>query len=161
MQVKGLIISDTHWYSTNDIPNFLFDLVKQFDFMIHAGDWTDSEAVDLFSSLTSLFAVFGNCDMHDTRRRLSDYLSFRVNGLNIGLSHGRYRRDSIISGLNSDFNDSSLIIFGHTHVPFKEEINGKYFFNPGSFSYPRNGSKKSYGILTIDENGFSLKHVSF
>lgn len=161
MKVRGLIISDTHWYSTNDIPNFLFDLVKKFDFMIHAGDWTDSDAVDLFSSITSLFAVFGNCDMHDTRRRLSDCLSFRINGINIGLSHGRYRRDSVISGLNSDFNDSSLIIFGHTHVPFKEEINGKSFFNPGSFSYPRNGSKKSYGILTIDENGFSLEHVSF
>ena len=57
MKVKGLIISDTHWYSTNEIPNFLFDLVKQFDFMIHAGDWTDSESVDLFSSLTYLFLL--------------------------------------------------------------------------------------------------------
>lgn len=41
------------------------------------------------------------------------------------------------------FKDADVIVFGHSHVPMNEIIDGILFFNPGQ-------ARESFGILTID-----------
>jgi putative phosphoesterase len=49
---------------------------------------------------------------------------------------------SEVEGINADF-----LLLGHTHMPFKREIGGKWIVNPGSVGQPKgNGPLASYAI---------------
>lgn len=44
----------------------------------------------------------------------------------------------------------SIILSGHTHIPFLGEVKGKYIFNVGSVGLPADGSNlASYGIVDV------------
>jgi len=44
-----------------------------------------------------------------------------------------------------------VVIFGHTHKPFCEEIGGRLFFNPGYAGKSRFGMERTVAILHCDE----------
>ena len=54
--------------------------------------------------------------------------------------------------LNASLSEATLVLFGHTHTPYKEYDNGLYLFNPGSVK------QNSYGIVDITENGIMCFH---
>ena len=46
------------------------------------------------------------------------------------------------------------VMFGHTHKPVLEMVDGILAINPGSLSYPRQrGKRPSYVVLEADEDG--------
>ena len=42
------------------------------------------------------------------------------------------------------------VFYGHTHIPMMIRSNNMVLINPGSLRYNRDGSKRSYCIVTID-----------
>ena len=44
-----------------------------------------------------------------------------------------------------------VIIYGHFHIGFIEEVNGLIFANPGSISLPKQNSAHSYMIINDKE----------
>jgi len=60
-----------------------------------------------------------------------------------------------------ELTDANIIIFGHTHVPYYKEVNGRHLFNPGSISKPRTADRiPSYGVLEIETNGkINFQHI--
>ena len=45
-------------------------------------------------------------------------------------------------------------MYGHTHKPFLEKVNGVTVLNPGSLSYPRQeGRRPSYMVITVSDDG--------
>lgn len=60
--------------------------------------------------------------------------------------------------------NADIVLFGHTHRPHESYISadngGVYLFNPGSIGecYP---APKSFGIITLSEQGVLLSHGSF
>lgn len=160
MAFKGFIFSDTHWSSSAEIPDFVFDLISKCDFCIHAGDWVDVSAVEIFSSFSSLFAVCGNCDYSDVRRTLPCSRSVDIGGVKIGLTHGRRKSSDVKRELLAEFSGVDLIVFGHSHVPFYEKERSAVFFNPGSLSFPRGGFSPSFGVMEIDDDSkFTVRHI--
>ena len=105
-------------------------------------------------------SVKGNCDLYI--RNESYELTFNANGKKIFLCHGHYY--DVKYGLNSLLNmakrnNIDIVVFGHTHIPLYEVIDNIIFINPGSTTYPRGGSEKSFGILIIEEN-ISYKNIN-
>ena len=49
-------------------------------------------------------------------------------------------------------NHIDIVVYGHTHIPVYKTIDNVTFINPGSLTYPRGESDKSFGILTIDDD---------
>jgi putative phosphoesterase len=47
-----------------------------------------------------------------------------------------------------------VVVFGHTHKAFCENIEGILFFNPGYAGKPRFGMPRSLAIAECDEKGF-------
>ena len=102
--------------------------------------------------------VKGNCDSYDCYSYSIDgdnELKFSVNNKNFFVCHGHYHNVKI--GINSLYrfakdNNIDFVVFGHTHIPIYETIDNITFINPGSLAYPRGGSNKAFGILTIDNN---------
>ena len=41
------------------------------------------------------------------------------------------------------------VIFGHTHKPFAQVVDGVFFFNPGYAGKPKFGAERSVAILTV------------
>ena len=53
-------------------------------------------------------------------------------------------------------NDATIYLYAHIHKPYIRYINGRVIMNIGSVGLPFDGvTKASYGIITIDESGFS------
>ncbi|MEL3912742.1 metallophosphoesterase [Treponema pedis] len=76
-------------------------------------------------------------------------------GTKILLTHGHeffvdYEFNTI--GSFAKQNNCSIAIYGHTHFPLVEKINGIFLINPGSVSRPRGGSKRSFALLTLKKN---------
>ncbi|MGN1033663.1 MAG: metallophosphoesterase family protein, partial [Intestinibacter sp.] len=49
-------------------------------------------------------------------------------------------------------NNIDFVVYGHTHIPEYKIIDNITFINPGSTTYPRGGSDRSFGILTLDDD---------
>ena len=53
--------------------------------------------------------------------------------------------------IKKKFTAVDAIIFGHTHTPKNEIINGTLFFNPGTITGKFPTQHKSIGILEVDK----------
>jgi putative phosphoesterase len=55
-----------------------------------------------------------------------------------------------------------VLFLGHTHVPFKAELDGLTICNPGSVGQPRDGdSRASYLIFDNEENAIEFQRVPY
>ncbi|MCL1877427.1 MAG: metallophosphoesterase family protein, partial [Defluviitaleaceae bacterium] len=67
-----------------------------------------------------------------------------MHGVKMGLDRLAYAAKE--AGANAAF-------YGHTHLPVVTNHGGIFIMNPGSPSFPRGGSKASYGIAEISPKG--------
>ncbi len=149
-----VVISDTH----GDF-DVLYDIVSRnrtADLFIHLGDGEREyyDVRNLFPEKAFLY-VKGNNDWDNYP--LSHIIT--LNGHKFYMTHGHsYGRSSMESFISATakVNECDIALFGHTHVPFHQSIDGVDLFNPGSPSRPRGMSKPSFGIITIKDDG-SLK----
>ncbi len=148
--MKYLIVSDTH----GDIKKVL-DIYRAaggkdaYEGIIHLGDYArDAERIEeeLGCEVTG---VLGNCD--------GDYGSgdFKVLETEAGrilLTHGHAQRVKM-TYMNLVYRAQELdcvaALFGHTHIPTYETEGGVILLNPGSLTYPGDGSSGSYAVLDI------------
>lgn len=152
------IISDTHRFTKaiDEAINYLLDC----DMIVHAGDNIDD--ADYIQAVTDIpvVAVKGNCDYYSDPGK--DEEIFIVENKRIFVCHGhnygiKYTLSDLLEkALNSDIN---IVIFGHSHVPCYEEIQGVIFINPGSISLPRGGSSKGLGILDIENGEITYERI--
>lgn len=140
--MKIVVISDTHSHSIEEIPSELVDALKGADLIVHAGDFTGFQLYQDLKKLGDFKAVRGNMDNAEIRSALPEREIFTVNGKNIGVIHGWGSPVGLEEKIRQGFEDMDIIIYGHTHQPRNESINGIYYFNPGS-------SKQTYGVLEI------------
>ena len=150
------IISDTHGDMRSIDRSIPY--LKKCDLIIHAGDYINDAEYIYYATDVNVKCVKGNCDSYDCYSYSIDgdnELKFSVNNKNFFVCHGHYHNVKI--GINSLYrfakdNNIDFVVFGHTHIPIYETIDNITFINPGSLAYPRGGSNKAFGILTIDNN---------
>lgn len=103
--------------------------------------------------------VAGNCDWGSIGRKF-DLIT--CEGKRIFFTHGH------IYGVKAGLDDllraarnmgADIALYGHTHVPHTEYVDGMYVMNPGSTSSPRDG-KPSYGVIDITPAGIVTNIVS-
>ncbi len=143
--VKIGVLSDTHLYSSSELP---LDIVRAFsdvDLIIHAGDFVSLPVLDGLKKMKDVKAVQGNMDSSDIRSLLPEKEILKINDKRIGIIHGSGGPWGIESKLREQFDDVDAIVYGHTHQARNELIEGILYFNPGKAS-------NSYGILLVDED---------
>ena len=98
-----------------------------------------------------LLCVRGNCDTEVDQMVLefpilSETALIYADGKTIFATHGhKFNIDNL-----PPLNKGDILVYGHTHIPLKEEKDGILCLNPGSVSIPKEGSGHSYIIY---ENG--------
>jgi putative phosphoesterase len=52
-----------------------------------------------------------------------------------------------------------VVVFGHTHIPFHEEIGGILYLNPGSACQPRDFSAAGVVVVDCAPTGLDVRFV--
>ena len=152
------VVSDTH---SHDLPKQMMDDLKDVDLIVHVGDFCSGDDLRRFRQINKVRAVFGNMDGLEIRQLLPERDVFEADGLKIGLYHGQGSPERVLNYVKKEFKRDKLdvVIFGHSHLPFNEVIDGVLYFNPGSPTDVVRPPYCSYGILEVKNGKVSGKII--
>lgn len=138
------VISDTHGYLNPRVQ----EIFNGVDMILHAGDIGKVNIIFDLTGIAPLEAVYGNMDPFEVQDETPSYRVMDLNGVIVGLAHGGGSPRDIKDRLKNMFHKDNvkIIVFGHTHEPCQEWIDGVFFFNPGY-------GRRSVGLLEIEKDG--------
>ncbi|MTI46688.1 metallophosphoesterase [Sporosalibacterium faouarense] len=157
--MKILVLSDTH--GNTKFLNKIKERFNNIHMVIHLGDNTKDVEMTRKVFPVDIYNVKGNCDFRDSETPEEQLIN--IKGKRVFLTHGH--NYSVKSHLNTLYYrakelDAEIALFGHSHVPESINYDGVQLFNPGSPVLPRGGSKKSFGIIDInDEVTFNIYNL--
>ncbi len=148
------VISDTHIpRRARVVPDWVRRAFAGVDLILHAGDLTTLGVLDELAVIAPVEAVAGNVDAMGEARILSAKRVVEVAGVRIGLVHGHEGSGATTpERALAAFRDDvvAAVVFGHSHQPLNETVDGVLLFNPGSATDPRWAGEPSVGLLTVD-----------
>ena len=152
------VVSDTHCYK---IPEQMVDDFKTVDLIVHLGDFCSGKDLKAFRKINKVRAVCGNMDEPEVSQVLPVRDIFEVGGVKIGLCHGEGSPSGVLSFVKNIFKRDKVdaIVFGHSHLPYNEIIDGVLYFNPGSATDKVRPPYRSYGMLEVDNGKISGKII--
>lgn len=149
------VISDTHIPTrAGSLPEAVFQYFKGVDLILHAGDIEDIMVIYDLEEIAPVKAVLGNMDPYELSEELPSKRIIKVGGINIGLIHGWGDPKGLPKRVLEAFAGDNVrcIVFGHSHQPFNEEVQGILLFNPGSPTDRVFAPYNSIGILHIEKD---------
>lgn len=153
--MKITVISDTHMPNrARNLPTQVITSIEKSDALIHAGDFISMDLLYYFESLSPYFeGVAGNNDGIEIISHLGKKKIIEINGYSIGLIHGDSIHSNALQRAKQTFSKEKvdIVIFGHSHIPYKELEDGVLYFNPGSPTDKRTCQKYSYGEIELGE----------
>jgi uncharacterized protein len=145
------LLSDTHGW----IHPGLFDYFDKCGEIWHAGDIGNIETADRLAAFRPLRAVYGNIDDAVVRMVYREHLRFRVEEVNIWLTHiggtpGNYDR-KVRPEIYE--NPPDIFICGHSHIAkvTHDKKAGFLFVNPGAAGY--NGFHRYMTAIRFEIDG--------
>lgn len=144
------VLSDTHVTSAAEIPAEAIESIRGVDMILHAGDIVALSVIDELRTIADVHAVCGNMDPTVTRQELPSKTTIQAGGRRIGLVHGSGAPLGLHQRVRVLFDDVDAIVFGHSHRPMSEMVDGVLMFNPGSPTDVRFAPYRSLGILNIE-----------
>ncbi len=155
------IVADTH-SAPNEEGLAQLAALKP-DFILHGGDIGDLSVLQRLAQIAPVHAVRGNIDtkipelpdaltlelVHEGRTQLTMLLT------HIAIAGSRIRGDA---AKLARAQKASVIICGHSHVPFIGQERGLSIFNPGSIGPRRFHLPILFGVMDLSPTAVSLKH---
>ncbi len=148
------VISDTHIRSSDKmLPEIIYKVFDGVSIILHGGDILIDEVIIELETIAPVYAVAGNNDDYRMLDKYGTKKIIEVNGKRIGLTHGSSRRSAYLSAYSIFSGDNvDCVVYGHSHKPHNEIIDGVLFFNPGSPTSRRFEPQYSLGLLYIDSD---------
>jgi putative phosphoesterase len=157
------LISDTHVPKRAiKVPQKVFEVLNDADFIIHAGDLVELSVIDELEEIAPVLAVHGNMDDQEASGALPELNSLKIFDWKIGVMHD----PNDLQGSNkmveiAKKNGFNVLVYGHTHAS-KITWEGKNLFvNPGSPTDPASFiNKPSVGLLKITKQTISPQIIN-
>jgi len=137
------VLSDTHGWLDPRVEK----LFAGVDHILHAGDIGDAVIELELKFIAPVTVVQGNVDA---------CLPFKLTEI-VTLAQRKFLvhhivnpwalADTVEHQIKKQRPDA--VIFGHTHKPFAQVLDGVFFFNPGYAGKPRFGAERSVAILHV------------
>ena len=128
------VISDTHGFFD---PRVLAHFAG-VEHIIHAGDIGHEMVLRRLQALAPVSAVTGNVDWGGPLdREYPRSLSVELAGCRIYVTHVGNTPKKLIRHVTEPRPD--VFVYGHSHIPALEQIEGVLFLNPGAAGKPRFG----------------------
>jgi len=149
--IKIVVMSDTHLSkATDEFQGLCSEFCEDADKVIHLGDWDKVEILDYLERYR-LEAVAGNMDDYSIQQRLPARKILKAGPFRLGIAHGWGPPGGIRTRLKQEFAGVDAVLFGHTHEPLIFRENGLLWFNPGSVFLGRGPSRRTIGVLRIQD----------
>ena len=155
-ELRIACVADTHSKPHADLARWLADLAPQR--ILHAGDIGNASVLRDLEKQAPVTAVRGNID--DLGE--PDVVTIAVDGLlkimltHIAVNGPRLRPDMLALAKKED---ASIVVCGHSHVPFANHDRGVTVFNPGSAGPRRFQLPILFGVVRVRREGVTLEHI--
>jgi putative phosphoesterase len=147
------LISDTHNYLDPRVADIFADV----DHILHAGDVGDHLILVELEQIAPLTAVLGN---NDSNLPIPETAVVTLGGKKFLLHH------IVTPGLGPPAIQARIlaeapdvVMFGHSHKPFAEQIGSTLFLNPGYAGRPRFKLERSVAVLEIADGKITHRFV--
>lgn len=138
--------------------------------ILHAGDIGDLSVIDALSEVAPTLAVRGNIDVHASElpdelaidlRAGSDAVEpdatlLRLLLLHIAVYGPKLRADAARRAAAAH---ASVVVCGHSHVPFIGRDRDLTVFNPGSIGPRRFHLPIVFGVMDVKDGRLTMRHV--
>lgn len=156
------VVADTHSRPHAGAARLIAKLAP--DLILHAGDIGSLDLLDDLAKLAPVVAVRGNIDAHtpglpDAVRldvRAAGESLFRLLLVHIAVAGPRLRADAARAAQAAG---ASLVVCGHSHVPFIGRDRGLVVFNPGSIGPRRFDLPIVMGVVALTNGALELYHL--
>ncbi len=153
--VKIGVISDTHDYLDPRIPK----LFAGVEHILHAGDIGKPILLLELREIAPVTAVGGNTDDPGYRYQQTALIELgRRRFLVRHIVHPHASNEPVQDRIARDRPD--VVVFGHSHRPFCETVNGVLYLNPGYAGKPRFGMERSVAILHCDQKSARAEYLT-
>lgn len=146
-KIKMGIISDTHGLLREEVKERL----KDCTYIFHAGDVDRPEILDELRTMGFLYVVRGNNDGY-WAQNLRRSLNFSVGNVKFFMVHDR--KDAAW-----ELGDTQVVIFGHSHKYFCQEIDGRLWLNPGSCGRNRFDGEVTMAVMTVENGSWEVEKI--
>lgn len=146
-KIKMGIISDTHGLLREEVK----ERSKDCTYIFHAGDVDRPEILDELRTMGFLYVVRGNNDGY-WAQNLRRSLNFSVGNVKFFMVHDR--KDAAW-----ELGDTQVVIFGHSHKYFCQEIDGRLWLNPGSCGRNRFGGEVTMAVMTVENGSWEVEKI--
>ena len=160
--LRILAVADTHGRPHPDLPKRIAEIAP--DHILHAGDVGDLAVLDALRAHAPLTVVRGNID--ERAPDLPDVVTLDVQDqghsllkillLHIAVYGPKLRADA---ARLAKAEDVSIVVCGHSHVPFAAHDRGVTVFNPGSVGPRRFALPIVLGVIDVGRAGAAVRHV--
>ena len=148
------VVSDTHGV----VHPALEQVFASVDHIVHAGDIGGEHVLEALRALAPVTSVDGNND--DATGE--EILRTKLGTLRVLLTHILPRPQKLAARVVASLREqpADVVVFGHSHLPHNEVVDGVRYFNPASagsrrFSYPI-----SAGLLEKKGREWQAVHVA-
>jgi putative phosphoesterase len=146
-----LVVSDTHgprrW---KGCPPALLPELERADVILHAGDVCTPDVLDLLASFAPVHVVMGNNDVPEVAEwGAPETLEVELAGVRVGMVHDSGQKEGRAARLRRQFPTADLVVFGHSHIPLDEDVDGLRILNPGSPTDRRRQPAGTYAWLDL------------
>ncbi|SHH53156.1 hypothetical protein SAMN05443575_4012 [Jatrophihabitans endophyticus] len=145
------LLSDTHaprhWKAC---PPAVAARLDGVDAILHAGDVCTAATLDELARFAPVHAVRGNNDGPDVARwGAPERCELDLGGLAVAMVHDSGARQGRAARLRRMFPTADLVVFGHSHIPWDETVDGQRAINPGSPTDKRRQPHGTMGLLEV------------
>lgn len=159
------VISDTHIYagSRRQIAPGVKRLFQRagVDLIVHLGDANTRDVLVEVAELAPLIAVVGNNDEEDLQYTLPLTTRFTVGAYAFAAIHGHGGRSAKEVAIERWAGKVDCILFGHSHMPLIEKVQGSILVNPGSPTDRRWHPHFGVAVVTVDSSGIQPELMLF
>lgn len=150
--MKVGLISDTHGHFDPKVP----ELFAGVDHILHAGDIGYASIIMDLEDIAPTTAVLGNNDFGMEFRETE---IVELEGIKFLVHHivqPRHLTDTLKRRIIHAA--PQVVVFGHTHQPFHEQIDDVFYINPGYAGKQRFKLERSVAILHCEEEEMRLEY---
>jgi uncharacterized protein len=148
--VNVLVLADTHISPSRPgrrLPDRVYELLDDADVVLHAGDVTAPDLLHELEGFAPVHAVLGN---NDVLLQLPERVEVELDGVRVAMVHDSGPSGGRTARLRRWFPDADVVVFGHSHLPWREvDPGGQLHLNPGSPTERRRAPAKTAGWLEL------------
>lgn len=150
--MRVALLSDTHaprfW---KRLPDAVARRLDGVDAIVHAGDVCTAEVLSELAAFAPVHVALGNNDGPDVAAwGAAETLTLDLAGVEVAVVHDSGPATGRAGRLRARFPAADLVVFGHSHIPWDETVDGQRAVNPGSPTDRRRQPFRTMGEVVLD-----------